>query len=235
MSHIHLEMKSVNFEYDKNNPVLENITFHAKEHESIGIIGANGAGKSTLLKILVGLNDGYEGQVWVEEMPVIKKLYPKIRERVGYVFQNSASQLFMPSVYEELAFGPRNYGFSKEDVDKRVEEALEEIQISHLRDRAIYKLSGGEQKLVAIAAVLTLRPDILLMDEPSIALDPANRRNLIKILNEFHHLKLIASHDLDMIGQVCNRVLLLDKGEIVADDKAEVILSDDKLLEKHGL
>ncbi len=235
MSHIHLNMKDVSFAYEENHFMLKNISFTAKEHESIGIIGANGAGKSTLLKILVGLNTDYQGEVSIEDMPVVKSLYPKIRERVGYVFQDSSSQLFMPTVYEELAFGPRNYGFSKEEVEKRVIAALEKVHIVHLRDRHIYKLSGGEQKLVAIATVLSMQPDILLMDEPSIALDPANRRNLIQILKEFHHLKLIASHDLDMIGKVCGRVILLDKGEVVADGKTEEILSDDALLFKHGL
>lgn len=235
MSHIHLNMKDVSFAYEDNHFMLKNISFTAKEHESIGIIGANGAGKSTLLKILVGLNTDYQGEVSIEDMPAVKSLYPKIRERVGYVFQDSSSQLFMPTVYEELAFGPRNYGFSKDEVEKRVIAALEKVHIVHLRDRHIYKLSGGEQKLVAIAAVLSMQPDILLMDEPSIALDPANRRNLIKILKEFHHLKLIASHDLDMIGKVCGRVILLDKGEVVADGKTEEILSDDVLLSEHGL
>lgn len=235
MSHIHLNMKDVSFAYEENHFMLKKISFTAKEHESIGIIGANGAGKSTLLKILVGLNADYQGEVSIEDMPVVKSLYPKIRERVGYVFQDSSSQLFMPTVYEELAFGPKNYGFSKDEVEKRVIAALEKVHINHLRDRHIYKLSGGEQKLVAIATVLSMQPDILLMDEPSIALDPANRRNLIKILKEFHHLKLIASHDLDMIGKVCGRVILLDKGEIVADGKADEILSNDTLLCKHGL
>ncbi len=235
MSHIHLKMKDVSFIYEENHFMLKEISFTAKEHESIGIIGANGAGKSTLLKILVGLNADYKGEVLVEDMPVVKSMYPKIRERVGYVFQDSSSQLFMPTVYEELAFGPRNYGFSKDEVEKRVNCALDKVHIAHLRDRHIYKLSGGEQRLVAIATVLSMQPDILLMDEPSIALDPANRRNLIKILKEFHHLKLIASHDLDMIGQVCERVILLDKGKIVADGNADEILANENLLSEHGL
>lgn len=235
MSHIHLKMKDVSYAYESGRTVLQHVTFTASEHESIGLIGANGAGKSTLLKILVGLNAGYEGEASVEDMPVEKKMYPKIRERIGYVFQDSDSQLFMPSVYDELAFGPRNYGFSDEEVDRRVKEALSAVHIEELKDRQVYTLSGGEKKLTAIATVLAMRPDILMMDEPSVALDPANRRNLIRLLLEFHHLKLIASHDLDMIGKVCSRVILLDKGKIEADGNAEEILSDEELLRKHGL
>ena len=235
MSHIHLEIKDVNFAYESGIPILKNVSFSAKEHESIGIIGANGTGKSTLLKILVGLNEGYTGDVRIEDMPVTKKLYPKIREKVGFVFQDSDSQLFMPSVHEELAFGPRNFGLSRDETEKRVEEALEKVHITHLRDRKTYQLSGGEKKLTAIATVLTMRPDILLMDEPSVALDPANRRNLIAILKQFHHLKIVASHDLDMISKVCDRVILMNDGKIIADGDTKNILNDEKLLLENGL
>lgn len=235
MSHIHLEMEKVDFAYDDGIQVLKQVSFEVKEHESIGLIGANGAGKSTLLKVLVGLNEGFNGEVRIEDIPVIRKMYPRIREKVGYVFQDSDSQLFMPSVYEELAFAPRNYGLSEKEVEKRVEEALEMVHIKHLRERPVYTLSGGEKKMTAIATVLSMRPDILLMDEPSVALDPANRRNLIKILKEFHHLKIIASHDLDMIRQVCNRVILMYQGKIVMDGRTEQILNNEKRLEHYGL
>ncbi|MCI9075266.1 MAG: ABC transporter ATP-binding protein [Dorea sp.] len=235
MSHIHINLEHVNYSYDASHPVLKDITFTAHEHEAVGLIGANGVGKSTLLKLLVGLNLNYEGSIRVEDIPVEKNTLPVIREKIGYVFQDSDSQLFLSTVKDDVAFAPRNYGLSEDEVSKRVNHALESIHIEHLKNRQIYKLSGGEKKMVSIATILSMTPDIILMDEPSIALDPGNRRRLIHILNEFDHLKIIASHDLDMILDTCNRVILMSKGQIIRDGKVREILSDKDLLEKHGL
>ncbi|MGN0510934.1 MAG: energy-coupling factor ABC transporter ATP-binding protein [Lachnospiraceae bacterium] len=235
MSHIRINFEHVNYSYEKSVPILRDVTFSAHEHESIGLIGANGVGKSTLLKLLVGLNLGYEGTISVEGMKVEKQILPKIRERIGYVFQDSDSQLFMSTAYEDIAFGPRNYGLSEPEVQERVENALSMIHIEHLKNKQIYKMSGGEKKMVSIATILAMTPDIILMDEPSIALDPRNRRYLIEILNQFHHLKIIASHDLDMILDTCSRVILMAGGTIIRDGKAEEILSDKELLEANGL
>ena len=235
MSHIRINFEHVNYSYEKSVPILRDVTFSAHEHESIGLIGANGVGKSTLLKLLVGLNLGYEGTISVEGMKVEKQILPKIRERIGYVFQDSDSQLFMSTAYEDIAFGPRNYGLSEPEVQERVEQALSMIHIEHLKNKQIYKMSGGEKKMVSIATILAMTPDIILMDEPSIALDPRNRRYLIQILNQFHHLKIIASHDLDMILDTCSRVILMAEGTIIRDGKAEEILSDKELLEANGL
>ncbi len=235
MSHIHLDVEHVNFGYFKDTPVLHDITFHAHEHDTIGIIGANGVGKSTLLKLIVGLNLDFEGSIRVEEIPVEKKTLPVIREKTGYVFQDSDSQLFMSTVYEDVAFSPRNYGLPEDVVEERVNHALEEVGIKHLKDKKIYQMSGGEKKLASIATILSMTPDIILMDEPSIALDPRNRRNLIRILNSFSHLKIIASHDLDMVLETCNRTILMKDGEIVVDGNTEEILRNQKLLEECGL
>lgn len=235
MSHIRINFEHVNYSYEKSVPILRDVTFSAHEHESIGLIGANGVGKSTLLKLLVGLNLGYEGTISVEGMKVEKQILPKIRERIGYVFQDSDSQLFMSTAYEDIAFGPRNYGLSEPEVQERVENALSMIHIEHLKNKQIYKMSGGEKKMVSIATILAMTPDIILMDEPSIALYPRNRRYLIQILNQFHHLKIIASHDLDMILDTCSRVILMAGGTIIRDGKAEEILSDKELLEANGL
>ena len=230
-----MNLEHVNYSYEKSVPVLKDITFTAHEKDCIGLIGANGAGKSTLLRLLVGLNLDYEGSIRIEEMPVIKEMLPKIREKIGYVYQDSDSQLFMSTVYEDVAFAPRNYGFPEKEVEHRVNQALDMIGITHLKDRHIHKISGGEKKLVSIATILSMTPDIILMDEPSIALDPKNRRNLIKILNRFEHLKIIASHDLDLILETCNRVILLADGEIIRDGETREILSDQELLEEYGL
>ncbi|MCD8230252.1 MAG: energy-coupling factor ABC transporter ATP-binding protein [Clostridiales bacterium] len=235
MSHIHIDVNNVSFAYEKGTDILKNISFHAGENDSIGIVGANGAGKSTLLKLLVGLNTGFTGEIRVEEIPVQKETLSRIREKIGYVFQDSESQLFMSTVYEDVAFAPQNYGLPEDEVEKRVNYALEMVGISHLRDKQIYKMSGGEKKLASIATILSMTPDIILMDEPSIALDPRNRRNLIRILNSFPHLKIIASHDLDMILETCNRTILISEGEIVCDGETRAILSDRKLMEENGL
>lgn len=235
MSHIRIDVENVSFEYETGKRILKDVSFHAGEGDSIGLIGANGVGKSTLLKMLVGLNLQFTGSIRVENIPVEKSTLPEIRSRIGYVFQDSDSQLFMNTVYEDVAFAPRNYGMSEPEVKRRVEEALRLTGIEYLENRQIYKMSGGEKKLVSIATILSMTPDIILMDEPSIALDPKNRRNLIHILNSFEHLKIIASHDLDMILDTCERTILMGEGTIVADRKTEEILRDRELLEKYNL
>lgn len=235
MSHIHIDLQDVSFGYEKNQKILKHVTFTAGENDCIGLIGANGMGKSTLLKLLVGLETNYEGRIHVEEIPVVAKMMSKVREKIGYVFQDSDSQLFMTNVYDEIAFAARNYGLFEEEVSIRVNSALDKIHIQHLKDKLIYKLSGGEKKLVSIATILAMTPDIILMDEPTIALDPKNRRNLINILNEFTHLKIIATHDLDMVMDTCNRVILIHDGQIVKDGNMKDILLDKELLEKNGL
>lgn len=235
MSHIHIDVQNVSFGYERGKEILKDISFHGGENDAIGLVGANGVGKSTLLKLLVGLNTDYSGSIRVEEIPVKKDMLPQIREKIGYVFQDSDSQLFMSTAYQDIAFAPRNYGFPEEEVQRRVTHALEMTGITHLKDKQIFKMSGGEKKLVSIATILSMTPDIILMDEPSIALDPRNRRNLIHILNSFEHLKIIASHDLDMILETCNRTILMANGRIIRDGLTKDILTDQKLLEENGL
>ena len=235
MSHVNINIENLTFGYEEEGPILKNITFSAKENESIGIIGANGVGKSTLLKLLVGLKLNYKGSIRIEDIPVQKKTLNKIRERIGYVFQDSDNQLFMSKVYDDIAFAPRNYGLSEEEVKKRVDKALKMVHIKNLKDKRIHKMSGGEKKLASIATIFSMTPDIILMDEPSISLDPKNRRNLINILNEFNHLKIIASHDLDMILDTCERTILMSNGKIIKDCDTNEILRDKKLLEENNL
>ena len=235
MSHIHVDIENVSFEYECGKTVLKDINLHLNEHDSIGLIGENGVGKSTLLKMLVGLNLDFSGSIKVMDIPVEKKTLGKVREKIGYVFQDSDSQLFMSTAYEDIAFAPRNYGLSEADVRERVEYALKLTGIEHLRDKHIYKMSGGEKKLVSIATILSMTPDIILMDEPSNALDPRNRRALINILNSFDHLKIIASHDLDMILDTCETTVLLSGGQIIAMGPTEEILSNKELMEANGL
>lgn len=230
-----IQIEHVSFAYEKAHMVLDDINIEAKGSESIGLLGANGVGKSTLLKMLVGLNLDFQGRILVDGIPVEKKTLPEVRQKIGYVFQDSDSQLFLSTAYEDIAFGPRNYGVPEEEVEKRVSRALELTGISHLKDRQTYKMSGGEKKLVSIATILSMEPEIILMDEPSIALDPQNRRNLINILNSFHQLKIIASHDLDMIWDTCERTILMADKRIICDGDTKEILSNRELMEENGL
>lgn len=235
MSHIHIDVERVSFGYEKGSNILSQISLHAAESDSIGLIGANGVGKSTFLKLLVGLYLDFEGSIRVEEIPVEKGTLSQIRSKIGYVFQDSDSQLFMNTAYEDIAFAPRNYGLPESEVQRRVQQALHMTGIEHLKEKQIYKMSGGEKKLVSIATILSMTPDIILMDEPSIALDPRNRRNLIHLLNSFDHLKMIASHDLDLILDTCERTIIMSEGRIVCDGKTTEILTDQKLLKDNGL
>ncbi|MGN0319074.1 MAG: energy-coupling factor ABC transporter ATP-binding protein [Lachnospira sp.] len=230
-----VNLKNVNYSYNNNTKVLTDISFSAVENECIGLIGANGAGKSTLLKTIVGLTDNYQGEIHVCSLILNKKNLNKIREHIGYVFQDSDSQLFMSNVYDDVAFAPRNFGFSKERTDEAVRKALESVNALHLIDRKTYRLSGGEKKLVALATVLSITPDIILLDEPTVALDPKNRRNFINLIRTLPQLRIIASHDLDMVYDTCDRVILINEGRIVADKPAMEILTDKTLLEENGL
>ena len=229
-----IEFKDVSFSYEAGQKVLDRITFSLQGNESIGLIGANGVGKSTLLKLMVGLCPVTEGEIWIDGLAVTEKNLPGIREKTGYVFQDSDSQLFMTTVFEDVAFAPRNYGLGEEEVKKRVETALEMVHISHLREKQIYKMSGGEKKLVTIATVLSMKPSLMLLDEPTVALDPGNRSNLISLLNGFTFPKIITSHDLDMIWDTCERTILLYDGKIQRDGDTREILQDRELLEDCG-
>ena len=201
----------------------------------MGLVVANGVGKSTLLRILVGLNTGFQGDVMVNNIPLEKKNLKTIRKNVGYVFQDADSQLFMSTVFDDVAFAPRNYGMSEAEVNEKTMEALKVVHIEQLKDKQIYKLSGGEKKLASIATILSTEPDVILMDEPSVALDPKNRRNLINILNRLNQAKIIASHDLNMIMDTCERTILLSDGKIIKDGNTKEILLDKELMEESGL
>lgn len=226
-----IKIKDASFGYDKEHKIIERLNLCIQEGEKVGLIGANGTGKSTLLKMLTGLV-GHEGSIQICGQEVDKKNLAEVRKNLGFVLQDSDSQLFMPTVYDDIAFGPRNYGMSKEEVEARVDEALKRMGISHLKYKENYKMSGGEKRMACIATILAMKPKIILMDEPSIALDPYNRRKLINNLNEMPETKLIASHDLDMILDTCDRVILMNHGAIRADGTTESILTDRILLEE---
>ena len=229
-----ITFENVSFSYDNGHPVVENLSFTIGKGESVGLIGANGAGKSTLMKLLLGLISG-QGTITVDGLPLNRQNIPAIRQKIGFVLQDSDNQMFMPTVYEDMIFGPRNYGLSKEETDRRVDAVLNRLHLQELKHRYNHKISGGEKRMAAIATILAMEPEMILMDEPSTALDPVNRRTVIRTINGLSQTKLIASHDLDMILDTCQRVILLSHGAIVADGDAEVILRDQALLEANRM
>ena len=229
-----IEYQNVSFSYDVAHPVVENLSFTINKGEAVGLIGANGAGKSTIMKLLLGLLIG-KGRITVDGLSLSKQNIPSIRQKIGFVLQDSDNQMFMPTVYEDMIFGPRNYGLSKEETERRVDEVLNRLNLQDLKHRYNHKISGGEKRMAAIATILAMEPETILMDEPSTALDPVNRRTVINTINALPQTKLIASHDLDMILDTCQRVILLSRGKIVADGSAESILRDKKLLEANRM
>ncbi len=228
-----IEFRNVSFAYGKT-PVVEDLSFTIKKGETVGLIGANGAGKSTIMKLMLGLLSG-SGEILVDGLAVNKGNLAQIRRKIGFVLQDSDNQMFMPTVYEDMIFGPRNYGLSKEEADRKVDAVLEQLGLQALKHRHNHKISGGEKRMAAIATILAMEPEMLLMDEPSTALDPVNRRTVINTINRLPQTKLIASHDLDMILDTCQRVILLSHGSIVADGDAEAILRDKPLLEANRM
>ncbi len=235
MRDISIEIKDLYYKYPDGYEALKGIDLTLHKGQSLGIVGSNGAGKSTLLLQLTGINRPSSGKIEINSLEVNKKNLVQIRKDIGFVFQNPEDQLFTTSIYEDVAFGPKNYKLSKQEVDKRVTESLEKVGILELKNRAPYRLSGGQKNLAAIATAISMEPSILIMDEPTSALDPKARRKLINLLNSFDYTKIIASHDLDMILDTCERTIVLKNGQIVADGDTQNILLDRDLMEECDL
>jgi cobalt/nickel transport system ATP-binding protein len=235
MSHHIVEVKDLHYTYPGNTQALQGVSFRIEHGESVGIVGANGAGKSTLLQHLNGYLVPTQGTVRVGDYPLTKETVGQVRRTVGMVFQDPDDQLFMPTVYEDVAFGPLNLGLPPEEVATRVERALETVGVAHLRDRPPYRLSGGEKRAVAIATVLSMTPDILVLDEPTSNLDPRARRQFIGLLKSFHHTKIIATHDLDLVLDLCERTIVIHEGRVKADGPALEIFNNAILLNESHL
>ncbi len=229
-----IELQQVTCAYEPGAPVLKDLSFRIGDGETVGLIGPNGAGKSTVMKVLLGLLEA-GGKVTVSGLDVTKKNLAEIRKRTGFVLQNSDSQMFMPTVYEDMMFAPLNYGMPREEAEAKVSAVLERMGLSELKHRHNHRISVGEKKMAAIAVVLAMEPETILMDEPTSALDPFNRRLVIRTIRDIPGTKLISSHDLDMILDTCGRVILLSGGRIAAEGPAREILSDRKLLEANRL
>ena len=230
MSHHLVEARGLSYAYPDGTPALRDASFRLAHGESVAVVGANGAGKSTLLLLLNGLLQPTAGQARIGDMPVTAATRAQVHRTVGFVFQDADDQLFMPTVREDVAFGPLNLGLPPAEVEARVRDALETVGASHLGPRAPYRLSGGEKRAVAIAGVLAMLPSVLLLDEPSAGLDPAARRRLIGWLRAFTHTRVIATHDLDLALEACTRVLVMHEGAVAADGPPGEIFADAALL-----
>lgn len=235
MSHHIVEAKALYYTYPEGTVGLSGVSFRITHGESVAIVGENGAGKSTLLLHLNGFLSAERGEVRVGGYEVNPNNLNIIRRAVGMVFQNPDDQLFMPTVFDDVAFGPLNLGFTEKEAEEKALQALETVGASGLKKRPPYKLSQGEKRSVAIAAVLSMSPDILVMDEPTSSLDPMSRTRLIKLLKTFRHTKIIATHDLDMALDLCDRTIVLHKGKVTADGPTIDIFQDEKLLNNSSL
>ena len=236
-----LQVRDLHFSYHDSQPALRGVSFQMCKGDKVALVGPNGAGKSTLMLHLNGiLPDGRRdvnrrGEISVGGKQLTRGNLPAVRAMVGLVFQNPDDQLFSPTVFEDVAFGPLHMGLPMKDVEARVKSALEAVRMSGFRDRLSHHLSVGEKKRIAIATVLSMEPQILVLDEPSAGLDPRARRTLINLLRELPITMLVSTHDMKLVQELFPRTIVMDEGQIVADGMTKDILENEELLTAHGL
>ncbi len=219
----------MSFTYHDGTRALNGVNLSIEKNESVAILGKNGAGKSTLLLTLPGLIMG-EGHIAIAGIELTEKSVRAVRKKIGIVFQNPEDQLFCPTVYEDVAFGPNNMGLSKEEVERRVTGAISAMGLSGFEKRSAHHLSHGEKKRAAIATILSMKPDIVAFDEPTANLDPEGVHDLKRVINSIEKTKLIITHNIDLALDLATRGIVMDKGKIVADMPIDELLSDKKLL-----
>lgn len=227
-----IALREVSFSYPDNLNILQDISLTVREGERVGLIGHNGCGKTTLFMLLCGMLRPNAGEIYLFDQPVQLN---EFRSEVGFLFQDPEDQLFSPSVWDDIAFGPQNMGLSEAEVQERVNVALELTGIRYLAERPPHHLSGGEKQMVAIAGLLAMCPRVLLYDEPTASLDMRTRRRLIRFLQQADETMLLASHDLEFLLEVCDRVVLIDDGRVIADGDPTEVMGDQDLMEAHGL
>ena len=227
-------VKDLHFSYPDAHVALRGVSFHLCAGDKVALVGPNGAGKSTLMLQLNGILHG-QGEIEIGGMQLTRNDLPVIRAMVGLVFQNPDDQLFSPTVFEDVAFGPLHMGLPEDEVFARVDSALEAVRMTSYRDRLSHHLSVGEKKRIAIATVLSMNPSILILDEPSAGLDPRARRTLINLLRDLPITMLISTHDMRMVQELFPRTIVMDDGLIVADGMTKELLENEKFLNEHGL
>ena len=232
--HHSIEINNLSYNYPDGHQALRNVSLSIQPGEKVALVGPNGAGKSTLILHLNGILGG-EGSVRVCGLPVSRENLGRVRAMVGLVFQIPDDQLFSPTVFEDVAFGPLYQGLPMPEVEARVAEALAAVNMSTYADRVSHHLSSGEKKRIAIATVLSMQPEVLVLDEPTAGLDPRARRSLISLLRDLPLTMLVSTHDMLMVRELFPRIVILDEGQVVADGSTTALLQDDALLEAHGL
>lgn len=238
MNKLMVTVQDLSFRYPDGKNALEKISFEVHQGESVALIGPNGAGKSTLLLHLngsLGIPEDGRALIKIAEIDLTRKNLREIRKNVGVVFQNPDDQLFMPSVFDDVAFGPINLGYPDTIVREKVAKALEEVGLAQFERRASYHLSYGEKKLVSIATIISMDPKLVALDEPTSGLDPRGKKKIIQILKKMDVTKIIATHDLEMAYELCSRAILINNGEIVAVGEVGDIIENEQLMLENGL
>jgi cobalt/nickel transport system ATP-binding protein len=233
--HHSIEIEHLSFAYPDGHQALRDVMLSIKPNERVALVGPNGAGKSTLLLHLNGILKGQEGYIRVCGMELSEKNLSRVRAAVGLVFQNPEDQLFSPTVFDDVAFGPLYQGLSPQEVQARVDEALAAVCMSDYTRRVSHHLSVGEKKRIAIATVLSMKPEVLVLDEPTGGLDPRARRSFINLLRELPLTMLVSTHDMQLVKELFPRMVIMDDGSIVADGSTEQLMSEAELLVAHGL
>jgi cobalt/nickel transport system ATP-binding protein len=232
--HHSIEIENLSYSYPDGHPALQDINLKIAPCEKVALVGPNGAGKSTLILHLNGILKG-KGQVTVCGLPMEQKNLGRIRAEVGLVFQNPDDQLFSPTVFDDVAFGPLYQGLTPEEVSRRVEKALEAVNMQGFGRRVSHHLSTGEKKRIAIATVLSVEPEVLVLDEPTAGLDPRARRSFINLLRDLPLTMLVSTHDMALVNELFERTVIMDEGRIVADGDTHALMADEVLLKAHGL
>jgi cobalt/nickel transport system ATP-binding protein len=236
MSKTAVKVQNLVYAYSNQEPVLQDISFTLNAGERIALIGPTGSGKSTLLENLIGLKQPKSGKIWINGIPVESKTLPQIRRNIGFSFQDANDQLFMPTILEDVTFGPLNYGVSPANAKDKARQLLADFGLEVYANRSAHELSGGQRRLAALASILALEPDILILDEPTNGLDPSWRRHLAQVLLKLPvQVILIASHDLHWLSKMTQRALVLSHGRIAIDSKIQPLLKEAHTLDKLGL
>jgi len=233
--HHSIEVEHLSFSYPDGHPALKDVSLSIQPCEKVALVGPNGAGKSTLILHLNGILSSPQGLVKVCGLQAEPGTLRRLRAMVGLVFQSPDDQLFSPTVYDDVAFGPLYQGLPVEEVYRRVEDALAAVHMGDYARRVSHHLSMGEKKRIAIATVLSMQPEVLVLDEPTAGLDPRSRRSLINLLRELPLTMLVSTHDMLMVRDLFPRMVVMDEGRVVADAPTELLMNDAALLEAHGL
>ena len=231
----YLQINDLNFSYPDGYEALKNINLEINKGDTLGVLGPNGAGKTTFILHLNGILGNLDDSIYINNLSINEDNLKKIREKVGIVFQDPDDQLFMPTVLEDVMFGPKNFGYTNEEAESKAIEALEKVKMKEFLNKPPHHLSFGQKRKVAIASVIAINPELIVLDEPSSNLDPASRRELIEILKNLDVTIILVTHDLPMALEICDESIILNNGEIKIRDKTYSILTNEKIMKENRL